>query len=461
VKTSQQYLDSLDDGRRVYFQGAEVKDLTEHWAFRTGAEVVGAGYDLYHSPEPGSYHPMYKLPRSPQELRERIDLLENSDFTASLSAGILAMLTVTEIAPDIKAKYGANIDNFLELVRNDDLRVAQVITDAKGDRTLSAGKQDDPDLYLRVVERREDGVVVRGAKFHITGGPLTHELVTIPTKRMKPGEEDYAIAFSVPINSPGVHLICSSYAPQGDDVRHYPVSSLEAMPEAMVVYDDVFVPHDRIFLNGEVEHSGSFAHALGLWERISGLADMAARADLLVGAAQLVAEANGTERIAHIKDKIAELCIYATMTRAGVEAALWNTETLGSGLSVPSELYTNAAKYYAAVGYHQAIQQVQDIAGGTIVTAPSMADLESPIIGPYIEKYLRTKVGIDARRRLAIFHLLRDITADAFGGWHLVANLQSGGGLLAQRVVTRKHYDMDHAKALAVEAAGLSEDVAG
>jgi 4-hydroxybutyryl-CoA dehydratase/vinylacetyl-CoA-Delta-isomerase len=335
------------------------------------------------------------------------------------------------------------------------VRFAELITDAKGDRTLPPSKQDDPDLYVRVVDRDRDGVVIRGAKFHITAGPIVHELVVLPTKRMRPGEEEYAIACAVPADAPGVTQITSSHHARHGHERDKPVSGAVALPDSMVVFDDVHVPYDRVFLDGDVERSAVVAHSLGLWERLSGVAHMAHLGDQLAGLAQLIAEANGIAGIAHIKDKITDIVVYATMSRACLEAALANVEVTSEGMLVPSELYTNAGKLHAASGYALVVRHLHDIAGGTVVTGPSFADLANPDTGPYVEKYLRGAAGVTAEQRLALFHAIHNMTADEWGGREAVSWLQSGGGLFAQRTVTRNHYDMTEAKRLAHRLAGL------
>ena len=457
MKTGAEYLSSLRDGRSVYLQGTKVEDVTTHPGLREAAEWVADGYDRFHSGEAGAFHPMYDLPRSAEDLRRRMRVLQESDFTASTSAVGLALLTAAPSLAKADPVYALRAKDYFEHARAEDLRMAEVITDAKGNRALPPSAQDDPDLYLRVVERSSEGLVVSGAKFHITGGPVVHELVVMPTKRMKAGEGDYAVAFAVPANAPGVTMISTSYAPKGDDVRHYPVSGRFSMPEAMVVFDRVLVPWDRVFLDGEVAQSAVLAHSLGLWERLSGIADMAHLADLLVGAAQLVAEYNGTAGIAHIREKIAEMAIYATMVRASLEAALTHSEETEDGMVFPSELFTNAGKFYGASEDHLMVRHLHDIAGASVITAPTMADLDNPDLNAYISKYLRTMEGVDAERRMRVFHLIRDLTADALGGWHQVANIQSGGGLFAQRLVAKNHYDIDHARGLAMEAAGIAK----
>jgi 4-hydroxybutyryl-CoA dehydratase/vinylacetyl-CoA-Delta-isomerase len=198
-----------------------------------------------------------------------------------------------------------------------------------------------------------------------------------------------------------------------------------------------------------------FAHSLGLWERLGGLAAFAEEADQLVGLAQLVAEANGLASEPHVREKISEMIIHATMIRAGLEAAISNCKRTAEGAAVPDELYTNAAKYHGAANYNAMVRHLHDIAGGSVVTAPAVADLENPEVGPLVRKYMSTSAGVDGAYRLRLFHAIRDLTADAYGGWKFVTNLQAGGGLYAQRIVTRKFYDLAGAKRKALALAGL------
>jgi 4-hydroxybutyryl-CoA dehydratase / vinylacetyl-CoA-Delta-isomerase len=274
---------------------------------------------------------------------------------------------------------------------------------------------------------------------------------------MKPGEEDYAIAALIPVNAPGVKIINTTYAPRHEDLRSFPISGHEHFPEGFVIFDDVFVPHERVFLDGEVESAAVFAHSLGLWERLGGLSSMADGADVLVGFAQLIADANGLTKVAHVREKISEMIIHATVVRACLEAALTHAETGVFGAVFPNELYTNAGKYTGATEYNTMVRHLHDIAGAAVVTAPSVADLDNPEVGPLARKYMSTKSSVDGEYRTRLFHAIRDLTADSFGGWKQVTNVQAGGGLYAQRIVTRKHYDLEAARYAALQVAGLAD----
>lgn len=454
--TGRQYLESLRDGRRTYVEGELVEDVTEHPLLRKAAAWVARGYDRYHDADPDGLNPLTAPPRSVEELRARIPMMTEADLITFTT--FQSLMTLLTAAPRVAAKHpelGERIYAYVEDARRRDIRITECITDGKGDRSLAPSDQADPDAYVRIVDRRPDGIVIRGAKLHITGASLGHELFVMPTKRMKEGEEQYAVVCAVPVNAPGVATINTTYAPRAKDDRHFPFTRHEQMPDCFVIFDDVFVPYERVFLDGQVEFSALFAHSLGLWERTGGVSVMAREADTLVGLAQLIAEANGLDRVEHIREKISELVIYATLIRAGLEAAITNAHTTEDGFVFPDELYTNAAKYHGAAQYNEMVRHLHDIAGGSVLTAPTIADLEHPDVGTFVEKYMTANPKVSGEERIRLFHAIRDLTADAFGGWHLVTNVQSGGGLYAQRIVTRKHYDMANAKALARKAAGL------
>jgi 4-hydroxybutyryl-CoA dehydratase/vinylacetyl-CoA-Delta-isomerase len=275
---------------------------------------------------------------------------------------------------------------------------------------------------------------------------------------MKLGEDDYSVACMVPVNAKGVKIINTTYAPRHSDKRDFPMSGRQNTPEGFVIFDDVFVPDERVFLAGSHPHLASvFAHSLGLWERLGGLAAMATSYDVLVGFAQLICEANGLERTAHIKEKISEIMINATLIRASLEAAIENCSITSDGAAFPNELFTNVGKYHGAANYSLMVRHLHDIAGGSVLTAPGMADIDNPSTGSLIRKYMSTNKSVDGTYRIKLFHAIRDMTADALGGWHAVTNIQAGGGLYAQRIVSRMHYDLEGAKRLALERANMTE----
>ena len=327
-------------------------------------------------------------------------------MTSSASTTYQSLFSLLTAAPAVSQAdpvYGDRIRAYYEHVIENDLRLTECITDAKGDRSAPPGKQQDADAYVHVVERRNDGVVIRGAKLHITGAPLGHDLILMPTKHMKAGEEDYAISCAVPTGSPGVKIVATTFDPWPRDPRDYVFSSHESMPDGFVIFDDVFVPNELVFLDGHTQYSSNFAHALGLWERLGGTALMADEADVIVGLAQLVADVNGLSSIPHVREKISELIMYATLIRGSFEAALVNVGHTDDGMVFPSELYTNAAKFYGAANYSRDdTRHLHDIAGGIVATAPASSDLDNDEVGPLLLKYLSASPSFSADDRVAI-----------------------------------------------------------
>ena len=215
-----------------------------------------------------------------------------------------------------------------------------------------------------------------------------------------------------------------------------------------MIFDNVFVPNERIFLDGEVQQAAVLAHSLGLWERAAGVTHGGAGLEREVGMAALLAEANGVENEPHIKDALATLVIHSTMCKAAGEAAMANGQQNEDGILTPSPLYISALKYYKNEFHAKLLDILHDIAGTLTVNAPTFADFEHPDLHDGLEAMLATST-LSAEQRLRLFHYLRDTTADAYGGWAFATGQLSGGGQHAQRLVTMRHFDMQHAKSLA------------
>jgi 4-hydroxybutyryl-CoA dehydratase/vinylacetyl-CoA-Delta-isomerase len=455
--TGEQYRASLIDGRRCYIDGELIEDPGDHPLLQAATASVAGTYDRFYDPAPDAFHPMYTIPRSREDMDARVKALGQSDITAGTTAACMALVEVAPELGKLKPEYRERVYEFFEWCKTNDVRCSEAITDAKGHRKKRPLQQDDPDSYVRVVDRQRDGIVIRGAKLHITGAPLVHEQVVLPTKSMKPGEEDYAVACSVPSNAEGLKIVNTTNAPRGDDLRHFPISSRTNMPEGLLIFDDVFVPNERVFLDGEVSHAASLAHALGLWERSNAVAYSGSSADRLVGLAALLAEMNGAADRTDIRDLLSEMAIFATMCRAGWEAAMANAVTNEDGTLSPASLYISASKFYNAELHGKMVDILHDIAGTLLVEAPTMADYDSPEIGDDIKAHLAGDSGWTAADRLKLLHYVRDLTADTYGGWIAVTESLAGGGQYAQRLVTLRHFDLNNAKSLARKACGIDE----
>ena len=466
LKTPQQYLESLRDGRVIYWEGERIEDITTHPLFQVPLQLMCADYE-YNDPQYGDLrryttedgtqaHRVYQIPRSEEDLNTRVELMKSAlSIGSAVSSVYMALMSVKDEVGRVNPMYAENIERMYKYCRDNDLRAAEVITDPKGDRKRRANEQDDPDLYVRIVERRKDGIVVRGAKLHITAASVIHELVVMPTKAMKEIEADYAVSFSIPVNTPGVKIINRSFAPAELNSFDYPASSHHSCPEGFVVFDDVFVPWDRVFLAGEMQLAGTLARSLGLWERTGGVVESVKVSELFVGLAQLVTEMQGKDGDPIAQSSIAELITYAEMLRMSLDYACRHYERSASGMVYPNVLAINAAKYYYANNFHATVKYLHDLGGGLTMTLPLEADLRNPESGKYMRKYLHTKPGVDVETRMRVYNLIRDLTADAYGGWQFVVALQAGGGLPAQRTMMNRTYNMAKAKAAALAAAGV------
>jgi 4-hydroxybutyryl-CoA dehydratase/vinylacetyl-CoA-Delta-isomerase len=464
LKTPQQYVESLRDGRVIYWDGERIDDVTTHPRFRIPIAITAAdyGYDdpelgklrRYRTEEGGEGHRIYQIPRSEADLAKRVELLGHTSIGTAVSGVFMALMSVKDQVAQVNPQCAENIERMYRYCRDNDLRGAEVITDPKGDRKRRAHEQDDPDLYVRIVDRNRDGIVVRGAKLHITAASVIHELVVMPTKGMRQDETDYAVSFSIPVATEGVKIINRSFAPAELNAFDYPASSRHSMPEGFVIFDDVFVPWERVFLAGEVQLASKLAQSLGLWERTGGVIAAVEQSELFVGLAQLVTEMQGKESDPVAQASIAELITYAQMLKMSLDYACRHFETTATGMVYPNTLAINAAKYYYAANFHQTVRYLHDLGGGLTLTLPTESDLRNPESGKYIRKYLHTKPSVDVETRMRVYNLIRDLTADAYGGWNFVVALQAGGGLPAQRFMMTRTYDIAAAKAKALKAAG-------
>ncbi len=204
MMTGDQYRASLVDGRRCFIDGERIDDPAQHPLLASAVDSVAATYDRFYDSDPHAFHPMYLVPRTSEDMDRRMQALGHSDITAGTTAACMALVEVAPALGKLRPEYRDRIYEFVETCKAADVRCSEAITDAKGHRRRRPSQQDDPDFYVRVVDRQRDGIVISGSKMHITGAPIVHEQVVLPTKSMKPGEEDYAVACSVPTNAEGL-----------------------------------------------------------------------------------------------------------------------------------------------------------------------------------------------------------------------------------------------------------------
>ncbi len=474
LRSAEQYKRSLRDGRAVFFRGERVADVTTHPVIGIAVEHASIDYRMADDPrfrelavvsDGGDlYSRYYRLPRDAEDLRLRSRLI-----AASTREGATLVVLIKEIGSDalfalhiIGAKmaaaglpqYRERIDKYHRFCRDNDLAVAVAQTDVKGDRSLGPSAQDHPDYYLRIVEERPDGIVVRGAKVHTSVSTNTNEVIVLPTRAMRLEDRAYAVAFALPIATPGLKLIASAHGSASKDPFEHPISARHKMMETLTVFDDVFVPRERVFLQGEIEFAGLLALTFVRFHRFTAVSYKLPLLELLAGAGYAVAEANGVLSAGHVRDKLTHLAAYHTTVRGLIEHAAASC-TIEEGVAVPNTLLTNVAKYHFAHNYHQAVQVVQDLAGGLLVTAPAAEDLTSEATRNYVLRYMGGKQGFDAEQRLRLINLIGDLTASDFGGYQEVLAVHAEGGFEAEKLQAYREYDFKSVAAYARKLAGV------
>lgn len=475
IKTPKEYLASLKDGRVVYCDGQRVPDVTQHPILKICNDWVAMDYVMNNDPlyrdlltdldADGERVSFALQPQRTQEdlfrLREMVKLWARVCFGKPSGAKFVAkdgLNAVTVVSQRIDRKYGtryaANVDAYRRHLQQNDLAFAMGLTDVKGDRSLRPSQQKQhPDFYVHIVEERKDGIVVRGAKAHISQAPACNEILVAPCRAMREDDRAYAVSFGVPVNAPGVTLISAQpEVSEGYNLMDHPISGSVYINDAMIIFEDVFIPKERIFLKGEWEFAGQVAYMFANFHRLSAETYKAMELELFTGAAALMAEYNGIEKVAHVREKLTWLVMYTemieTLGRAAVEHCI---QEEGSDLVYPNPMIANICKYQFADNWHTATKYLQDIAGGIMVTAPSAKDFLNPETRALMEKYLTGRDGIPTEDRFRMMKLARDLTSS----YEDVLTIHAEGSLEAQKMSILQLADFDRYKAAARRAAGL------
>ena len=478
LRTPKEYIASLQDNRVIYYKGEQVKDVTTHPVLRVAVQHACIDYQMAeepqyrdlavaHDPETGeAISRYYHLPRNSDDLLKRSELIE----TATRLGRTLVVL-IKEIGTDalfalhmvarhmddhLQTAYLQRVKQFYRHCARNDLAVAVAQTDVKGDRSLPPTAQAHPDYYVRIVEERPDGIVVRGAKIHTSVLTNANEVIVLPTRNMAEADKDYAVAFAIPANTPGLKMICSPYGPPRESPVDHPISAQHKMTETLTVFDDVFVPRDRVFLQKEWQYAGILAKTFVEFHRFTAISYKLPLTDALAGAAQLIAEYNGLTRAGHVREKITRLIAYTETLRALTRQAALHCRVAEENLAVPSPLLVNIAKLHFAENYHQMVAYLQDVSGGILVTAPGEDALQNPATRPYVEKYLGGAHGVSAAARLRALSMISDLTASDFGGYQEVLAIHAEGSIEAEKMTIHREYDFRRSLELAKYMAGLN-----
>lgn len=469
LRTAAQFLAGLRDAREVYYRGERVPGVVDHPELGVAARHAAIDFALAEDPRhralavhregPEEYSAYYRIPRNAQDLLSRSKLIE-----AGTAEGATLVLLIKEIGTDAlfalkrvltrggDAQAPQRLEAFYRHCRDKDLALAVAQTDAKGDRSKRPSEQSDPDLYVRVVEKRKDGIVVRGAKIHTSCTPYVDEVIVLPSRSMGPGDEPWSLAFAIPVATPGLRLYASDYLHGTDDPFARPVSTNHKMVETLTVFDDVFVPWERVFFVERPDLAGAAALTFVEFHRFTAVSYKLPLLDALVGAGITVARANGIDRAGHVRDKLTWLAGYAETVRGLTELAAQRCK-VEDGVACPDVFTTNLAKWTFARDFHHAVETVQDLAGGLLVTGPGSKDWNSSEVRPALEKYLS---GVwPAERRMAVINLISDLTTRVYGGYQAVLAVHAEGSIEAEKMAMLRAYDPSRSVALAMRLAGL------
>jgi aromatic ring hydroxylase len=476
LRTPEQYIESLRDGRAVYFRGERVADVTTHPEISIGVRHAALEYASAQDPahaELTTYldaagdraSRYWKLPEGAEDLLLRHTLI---DHGTRVGHGVF--LIIKEIGSDflfahtivshqmqerLRAPYHERLRAYHRYIAEHDLALAVAQTDVKGDRSLGPSEQEHPDYYVRIVDRQKDGIVVRGAKAHTTNAVAVNEIICIPTRALAESDRDYAVAFAIPANTKGLKLIASPFSTTGTSRYHHPVSGEHKMIESLTVFDDVFVPWERVFLCGEAQFAGALALGFVQFHRYTAVSYKIPHIDLMIGGAMLAAEANGIDRAGHVREKLSRLIAWRETVRGLTVAAAYECRRMAPGVAVPNPVTTNIAKQYFAENYHLMAQKVQDIAGGLLVTGPAEEDVTGPETKAYVERYLGGRKGFGTGNRLRVFNLIRDLLTSDFGGYNEVLSIHAEGSLEAQKLTVLREFEGAAARAFAAQCANL------
>ncbi len=471
LRTSEEYLDGLRDAREVYYRGQRVLAVPDHPELGVAARHAAIDFQLAEDPalrelavyqdKNEIFSAYYRVPRNAKDLQIRSKLIE-----AGTARGGTLVLLIKEIGTDAlfalkrvlarhkEAEGLRRLDAFYNNCRERDLALAVAQTDVKGDRSKRPSEQADPDLYVRVVEKKPDGIVVSGAKVHTSCAPYVDEIIVLPSRSMGPGDEPWSVAFALPACTRGLRMYASDFLHGTDDAFTRPISTKHKMIETLTVFDNVFVPWERVFFCDRPDLAGAAALTFVEFHRFTAVSYKLPLLDALVGAGIAIARANGIEKAGHVREKITWLAGYAETVRALIELAAQRCE-MEEGIAYPHIFTTNLAKWTFAREFHRAIETVQDLAGGLLVTGPSGMDWNSLEIRPVLEKYFRAAWPSD--RRLAMLNLISELTSRLYGGYQEVLAVHAEGSIEAEKMAMLRAYDPKAALELAMHLAGLEE----
>ncbi len=482
IMTGKEYVESISERKlNLYLFGEKVEDSINHPVIRPSINSVAVTYDIAHDPKyrelatATSHLTKEKINRfnhihqTTQDLVKKVKLLRllgqktGACFQRCVGMDSLNALSIASYELDQKlgTRYHQRFVDFLTHVQRKDLMCCGAMTDPKGDRSLRPSQQADPDLYLRIVERNENGIVVRGSKVHQTGAINSHEIIVMPTRTMRKEDENYAVSFAIPSETKGLLYI---YGRQSCDLRKLENAEIDlgniryGGQEAMIVFDDVFVPWKRVFMAGEYEFSESLVSMFSAYHRQSYGGCKSGVGDVLIGAAATIAEYNGVAAAAHIIDKIVEMNhLNETIYSCGIACSSEGHKTR-SGTCLVNILLSNICKHNVTRFPFEIVRLADDIAGGLMATLPSEKDFRNPETRKYMEKYLVGVKSIPPENRIRILRLIENMLMGLGAVGYQVESMHGAGSPQAQRIMIGREASINFKKDLARRLAGIEKE---
>jgi 4-hydroxybutyryl-CoA dehydratase / vinylacetyl-CoA-Delta-isomerase len=482
MRTAEDYVESLRKLKfKVYMFGEKVDNVVDHPIIRPSINSVAMTYELAAKPEyedlmtatssltGKKVNRFTHLHQSTEDLIKKVKMQrllgQKTAACFQRCVGFDAFNAVDSVTKEMDdalgTPYHQRFREFLKDVQEEDLVVDGAMTDPKGDRSKRPSKQRDPDSYLRVVEKREDGIVVRGAKLHQTGALSSHQILVMPTVAMGEEDADYAVCFAVPSDAEGITYI---YGRQSCDTRKLEGGTFDVGNcrygghEAVVIFEDVFCPWERVFMCGEHAFAGMLVERFAGYHRQSYGGCKVGVGDVLIGAAAQAAEFNGAAAASHVKDKLIEMVhLNETLYSCGIACSSQGYAT-ASGTYLIDLLLANVCKQNVTRFPYEIARLAEDIAGGLMVTMPSEKDFRHPEIGAYLEKYLKGMDGVPVEARMRLMRLIENITLGTAAVGYRTESMHGAGSPQAQRIMIARQANMEHKKRLARVIAGIEED---
>ncbi len=480
LMTREDYIASLVKmKKRVFIMGQEVENLVDHPLVRPSLNACAMTYELAQQPAyvdrmlATSSLTFQKVNRFTHLHQDTADLVAKVKMQRLLGQmtgccfqrcvgmdAFNALDSVTfEMDQALETRYHSRFRQYLEYVQEHDLVVDGAMTDPKGNRRLRPLQQADPDLFVHIADKLPEGIVVRGAKLHQTGALNSHEIIVMPTQTLSEEEQDYAVAFAIPADTRGIVMI---FGRQASDTRKLEDGQLDVGNrefgghEAVIILDDVLVPWERVFMAGEYAFSGLLVERFAGYHRQSYGGCKAGVGDVVIGAAQSLAQYQGTDKASHIKDKIVEMIhLNETMYACGIACSAEGKPT-ASGTYLIDPILANVCKLNVTRFPYEIARLAQDIAGGLLVTLPSEKDLTNPEIGPYLDKYLRGVDQYTTEERCRMLRLMENLTLGPGAAAYLTESMHGAGSPQAQRIMLARLADLEERMGFARRLAGIN-----